>query len=234
MMPAAPASRTRRSASRSFTPPATRRSTSADPRERRELGDLGLAGRVAEHEPSDAAAGELGDEVRQRGRRRPVPRERGEPVRPRVEPDREPVAGDLEARPQERRVVGEREAGHDARRAGGERDLDRLGRVEAAGELERRRDARGDRADRVGVHRGAAPGAVEVDEVDERRAEAHEVLGDPLRPVGRCADAGRDAGPEHDPRPAALEVDRRDDLHEPLPARSGRCGPRRAAPGGGS
>ena len=59
----------------------------------------------------------------------------------------------------------------------------------------------------------AASGAVEIDEVDELRAELHEVDGDPLGPVGRGADAARGARPEHDPRATGLEVDRRDDLH---------------------
>ena len=126
-------------------------------------------------------------------------------------------------------VAGRRRRGRqdDARRAGGERQPDR------------RRRPRGRR--RAGAARPTAtrprrpprgwPGAparraVEVDEVDDPRAQRDEPLGDPLRPVGRRADAGRGAGPEDDPRAAALEVDRRDDaargVRAPSPASSRR------------
>ena len=108
--------------------------------------------------------------------------------------------------------------------------------LHAAGQLERRRDPGRDQADRLEVGRLPAAGAVEVDEVDEPRAELHEVVRDPLGPVGRGADAARRAGPEDDPRATGLEVDRRDDLH---PAVSGPLccpcwRPHRRAAGGGS
>ena len=59
----------------------------------------------------------------------------------------------------------------------------------------------------------AGPRAVEVDEVDDLGAHRHEPLGDPLGPVGRRADAGRGAGPEHGAGSAGLQVDGGDDLH---------------------
>ena len=162
------------------------------------------------------------------GRRGPTPREGGQPLGPRIEADRQPVAGDGEARPEVVRPVGDRGREDDPRRAGGEGEPDRLGRIHAAGDLERDGDPGGDRADGLEVRRRAGAGAVEVDEVDEPRAQRHEPLGDPVRAVGRGADAGRGARPVDDPRAAALEVDGRDDLHDPVRPSAGR------AAGGGS
>ena len=73
---------------------------------------------------------------------------------------------------------------------------------------------RGDRAHRLEIRRAARARAVEVDEVDQRRAQLHEPLGDPFRPVGRaCRRPVDGAGPVDEPRAAACDVDRRDDLH---------------------
>jgi hypothetical protein len=141
--------------------------------------------------------------------------QRGDPGERRAE--RQPVTRDVDAGAQQRRVIGEGEAAHHPRRASGEGDLDRLGRVDAPGKLQRRRDPRRDRPEDLHVDRGAAPSAVEIDHVDERRTEPDEMLCDPIRSIGRRADAGGDAGPEHHPRSAALDVDGRDDLHR-LPA----------------
>ena len=215
MMPAAPASRTRRTPSRSRDAARDEQVGVHGPRQRGDLVDLGLAGRMPEDEAPDAATGELGEEVGEGGRRGPAPRERGEPIGSGVEAHRQPVARRLEA----------------ARSSGGSSATARLvttrvapaanarriasGGIEAAGELEGRRDARRDRADRLEVDRSAAPGAIEVDDVDHRRPEADEVLRDPLRPIRRRADARGYAGPEDDPRAPLLDVDRRDDLHEP-------------------
>ncbi len=166
-----------------------------------------------------------------------MPVERREPIRPGIDPDGEPVSRHLEARAQERRIVRQRKARHDPRCAGREGDLDSLGCVDAAGDLEWRGDPRRDRAHDVHVDRGAPSGTVEVDDVNERRTQAHEVLGDPFGSIGGCADAGRDARPEHDPRAAPLDVDRRDDVHRSATAvRLGprRRGPPREAPDGGS
>ena len=67
------------------------------------------------------------------------------------------------------------------------------------------------------------PGALEVDEVDERRAHRHEPLGDSLRSVRWGADAGRGTRPVDDPGAATLKVDRGDDLHaDQAPAASSR------------
>src|SRR6185369_6809851 len=131
--------------------------------------------------------------------------------------DRQPVTRSDQAGPEDLEVVGHGQAGHDPRRPGRERELDSLGRVDAAGELERRRHAGGDRAERVRVHGRSAPRALEVDDVDQRGAELDEVLGDALGTVRRRADPGRHPGPEHDPGAALLDIDRRDDLHRAQP-----------------
>ena len=60
-----------------------------------------------------------------------------------------------------------------------------------AGDLERHRDRRGDRPDGLEVPGCARPGAVEVDEVDDPRAQFDEPVGDPVGPIGRSPDAGR-------------------------------------------
>ena len=86
MMPATPASRRRRTPSRSDTPPATRKSASVARTSRASSAASGSAAAVRQDEPADAAGDELVDErLDGRGRRRPAPRERGEPLRPRVE-----------------------------------------------------------------------------------------------------------------------------------------------------
>ena len=213
MMPAAPASRTRRMPSTSETPPATIRSastvrasvaisaTSASPvacpartggRPARRARRAGRAARAARRGAIERRrAGPVGRRGPRQASRRPRP---GMP--------RRSAGSSATARVVTTRVAPAANAMRIAVR-----------RIDAAGELERRRHPRRDRAERLGVRRRPGPGAVEVDDVDERGAEGHEVLGDPLRPIRGGARAGRHAGPEHDARAALLEVDRRDDLH---------------------
>ena len=154
----------------------------------------------------------------------PAPGERRQPLRPGIEADGQPVAGDGEAGAQVVGPVGDRGRQDDPGRSGRERELDRLGRVDPAGDLERDGDPCRDRADRVQVGRRPGARALEIDELDESCAEGHEPLGDPVGPIGRRADAGSGARPEHDARTARLHVDRRDDLHGAgqLPAVSSR------------
>ena len=181
--------------SRSDTPPATRRSTSVararraeerDVRRRRRRGTGrtgGRRGRPARRRAPRASAGGAA----------PPPGERGEPLRPRVEPDRQPVAGDLEA-------VGAGAAGR--RRSpspgttrvapGREREPDRVGRLEAAGELDRDRDARRDRADGLEVRRACRAA--------RRRSRRG---GSAARRARRTARRSGRAGPSGAPTPAA-------------------------------
>ena len=171
-------------------------------------------------------ADQLLDE-RVEGRRRAAPpRERREAIRPRVEADREPVAGDREAAGERVGPLDDRDREHDPRGPRGEREPHVVGLLEAARDLERDRDPRRDRADGLEVGRRCPLGAVEVDEVEDPRALGDELLGDAIGPVGRRADAGRRARPVHDPRAPCLDVDRRDDVHP--------SSPRPAAGGGGS
>ena len=174
---------------------------------------------VREDEPGDAAIGELADDAGERRRPGAVPGKRGEPLRPRIEPDRQPRAGDLEPLGERRRVVGDRHRRHDPRRAGREGEPDPVGacrRRPRPGSGSRSATAIDPTASRLPGPPG--PRAVEVDEMDQPRAAVDEALGDPLRAIGRGADAGRRARPEDDPGAAAIEVDRGDDLHV-------RCGP---------
>ena len=193
MTPATPVSRRRRSPSRSRTPPATRISASYDRTSSRVLARSGSAPPWPRTKRATPGPDELADEPVDGRRHGPVPVERGQPLRPRIEPDGEPVAGDREARPQVVGPVGDGRGQHDPRRPGGERELDPLRRIDAAGDLERDGDPRRDRPDRVEIGRRPGPRAVEVDEVDQPRAEGHEPLGDPVRPVGRRADPRRGA-----------------------------------------
>ena len=169
---------------------------------------------MGQDEPRDAGPDQLADQLVDGRRRGAPPGERGQPLGPRVEADRQPVAGDREARAEVVGPVGDASGQDDAGRTGGEREPDRVGRFEAAGELERDRDARRDRADRLEVRPGAparapskstrwisrAPCATNRSAIRSGRS-----VGAPI--------AGRGAGPVDDARPAALEVDRRDDLH---------------------
>ena len=157
MMPATPRSRSRRTPSRSDTPPATRMSASVERTRRPSELRVRLGAAVRQDEAADAAGDELvGERLERRRRRGPSPGERGEPLRPRVEPDRQPVAGDAEAVGEERRVVDDVHRQDDARRPGREGEPDLVGALEPAGELDRDRDPRRDRADDVEVRRAAA------------------------------------------------------------------------------
>jgi hypothetical protein len=154
MMPAAPVSRTRRTASRSEMPPATTRSrppsaparrSPRSPR-RRSRGPGRSAGRRG---PQARTGGREGWAARRDASGRP----RAGP--PGIQAHGEPVARHIDAGAEELGVVGDRERGHHAGRPGGEGDADRLRRIETTGELERRRDPRRDGADGVRVDRGA-------------------------------------------------------------------------------
>ena len=71
-------------------------------------------------------------------------------------------------------------------RARRERRLDRVAIPQAAAELHRDRDRRGDPGDDVEVDRGSPAGAVEVDDVDDRRPSVDPAPGgiDGIRVVG--------------------------------------------------
>ena len=106
-------------------------------------------------------------------RRRPTPGEGRQPLRARIEPDRQPVAGDRQAGAEVVGPIGDRRGQHDPGRAGREGEPDRVGRVHA-----RRRPGAGPRSARRSRRPSSrlagrpGPRAVEVDEVDEPRARA--------------------------------------------------------------
>jgi len=153
---------------------------------------------VAQDEPADAGRDELLDEGLEGRRDRAPPTEGGDPLRPWVEADREPIARDVDAGAQDVRALDHGD-GHDRPRgAGREREPDVVRLLEPARHLERHRDPSRDRADDLEV-RGRLPlGPVEVDEVDDPRPLRDELLRDPVRAIGRRADPGRRAGPVHD------------------------------------
>ena len=106
---------------------------------------------------------------------------------------------------------------HDPCRACRERDLDLVGAVDAAGHLEGRRHGARDRRDDLEVHRPALVRPIEVDEMDDRRALLHERAGDRIRPVGGNPRPARGTGPPDEARPAAPDVEARDDLGHTRP-----------------
>ena len=122
----------------------------------------------------------------------------GEPLGARIEPHGQPVAGDRDRVTQQLRLLDDAHREDDPGRARGKCQADLIGAFDATGKLEGRRNPRRDEADGVEVDRLAAAGSVEVDQMDQRRALLDEVGGDPLGPVGGCADAGRRSGPEDD------------------------------------
>ena len=216
MTPATPVSRRRRSPSRSRTPPATRISASYDRtscrvRERSGSAPPWLRTNRATPAPTSSA-----DEPVDRRRHGSVPVEGRQPLGAWIEPDGQPVARHRQARAQVVRPIGDRRGQDDPGRTGREGQLDPLGRVDAAGDLERDGDAGRDRPDRLEVGRRPGPGAIEVHEVDEPGAHRHEPLRDPVRSVGRRADPRPGARPVDDPGAPRLEIDRRDDLHDRL------------------
>ena len=84
----------------------------------------------------------------------PVPRERGQPLRPRIQA--RPRASPRRPRCTPASVVGSSTIAsdeHDPRRTGREREADRVRRLDAAGELQRDRDRGRDRADRLEIRR---------------------------------------------------------------------------------
>ena len=186
MMPATPASRSRRDRRRGRR---RRRPRGCRRRTTRTSGAAarrpGSAPPCDEDEPADAPATSSATSASSVGGDGASPGERGQPLGPRIEPDRQPVAGD-------------REAG--AQRSGRRRrDIARTTRVAPAAKASRISSAPssppaswsgtatrdGDRADRLEVRRRARARAVEVDEVDDPGALLHEPLGDPLGSIGR-------------------------------------------------
>ena len=97
MTPATPASRRRRTPSRSVTPPATSDLGVVAADERVEQRGVGRRGRRGSARAGGRRADELLDQRVERGGRAAAPRERGDPLRPRIEADRQPVARDREA-----------------------------------------------------------------------------------------------------------------------------------------
>jgi hypothetical protein len=138
--------------------------------------------------------------------------------------DREPVARDGEAPGQRVRSLDDGDGQHDARGAGRERQANVIGRLQAAGELQRHGHLRRDRADGLEVHGRGPLRTVEVDEVQDPGALGDELLGDPVGAVGRCPGPGRGAGPVDDPGAPRLDVDRRDDVHHLSPRLAARDG----------
>ena len=184
---------------------------------------------MTEHESTHARRGQFADQGLERHRSAALPGHLGEALRPSVQPDGQPVARDPEARRQALRILGHREQGQDdAGGTGGESQLDLLRAIHAPGQLQRRRHGPGDGLHGRGVHGSTGRRAVEVDQVDGRRPELHEVTSDALGSVGRRAGAGRRAGPEDEPRASGLEVDAGDDLH------AARAEPQRPGSGRGS
>jgi hypothetical protein len=92
---------------------------------------------MGEHEPRDTKADQLADQRLDRGWGGSSPREGGQAFGPRVEPDRQPVPGDRQACPQVVGPIGDGGRQDHAGSAGRERELDRFGRIEATGELQR-------------------------------------------------------------------------------------------------
>ena len=160
------------------------------------------------------------------GHARPAPGKRREPLGPRIEAHRQPVAGDGDRIAQELGLLDDAHRQHDPGRArprtpaGSGR---RPRRRRPAGAASATRDATRPTASRLTGWPLRAPS--KSTRWIERRALLDEVGGDPLGPVGRRADAGRGARPEDDARPTAFEVDRWDDLHavaarlRPVPGR---------------
>ena len=190
MMPAIPASRSRRMPSRSVDAAGDEDVDVRPAGDRAELGQVRRPAAVGEDEPRDAtirraprrAASRVGGPARRQGK---AASRSGRGSSPTASQSPATARHVREAR----RVVDDRHRGHDPGRAGREGQADRVGGVDAAGDLERDGDPRRDRADRLEVRRPAAPRAVEVDEVDEPGAARDELLGDPLRPIGRRTDA---------------------------------------------
>ena len=169
------------------------------------------------------AVGELAHEALERGRRRPRQRNCGEPLRPRVEPDGQPVAGDGEALA--RAASGSSATliasttrvapAANARRMWSARSRPPatwIGTATRDGDLAR--PPRGCPALPARAPSKSTRWTIRAPSATNRSAIRSG------RSVGAPTPARR-AGPEDDPRAPALEVDRRDDLH-------GRSGLRRA------
>ena len=154
------------------------------------------------------------DRVEDVGGAAPVPGERREPLRPRVEPDGEPVAGDLE---RSRRGPSGRRRSPSRSRPGSPRRRTRAGsrrrcrrrRRAGAGRRSATRSPRPPRGSPGGRCRAPSKSTRWI----SRAPLATNCSAIRSGSIGRGADAGRDAGPEDDPGAPSIEVDRRDDLH---------------------
>ena len=204
MTPATPVSRRRRRPSRSRTPPATRISASYDRTSSRVRARSGSAPpwlRTKRATPAPTSSPTSPSTVGGDG---PAPGERRQPLRPRIEADRQPVAGDGEAGPQVVGTVGDRRrSGRPGsprrRRPAGSPRPSRRRRRPGAG----RRPGPRPRRPRRGWPATPARAPSKSTRWIEPRPERHEPLGDPVGPVGRRADAGPGARPVDDPRAAA-------------------------------
>ena len=196
MTPATPASRERRRPSRSRTPPASRISASyvrtSDPHPL----EVRRRAAVAQDEAAHARPDQLPDECLDGRWRRPSPGIGGQPLRPRIQPHREPIARDREACPQLVGLVGDVRPEHGPRRAGREDQADRVGGGQAAGDLDRDGDPRRDGPDRLESRRGP-----------RRARRRNRRGGSAARPSPRrsrrCAPAGRWAPRPRRPRRAS-------------------------------
>ncbi len=169
---------------------------------------------MAQHESTHTGRGQLAHEGLEGHASATLPGHLREALGPGVEADGQPIARDPEAGRQALRILSHRQQRQDdARGTGGECQLDLLRAIHAPGHLQRRRHGPGDGLHGRGVDRSTRRGAVEVDQVDGRCSELHEVTSDALGSVGRRAGAGRRTGPEDEARASGFEVDARDDLH---------------------
>ncbi len=168
MSPATPASRRRRTASRSVRAAGDEEVDVVARGERGEERGVRRGAAVGQHEPAHAGGDQLLDQGVERRHGGPPPRERGEPLGPRVQPHGEPVAGDGEALPQRRGPLDDRDRQHDARGPRREGEAHVVGLLEPARDLERDGDPRRHGAHRLEVRRPGLLGAVDVDEVGSR------------------------------------------------------------------
>ncbi len=183
MTPATPLSRSWRSSSSVLTPPATRTSSACS---EASLSTAALCSPETCEKTRRAtpAAAQLGDQLVKRWSRSP-PGVAGEALGPGVHAHRQPVAGDAQAVGQQGGILGHRpQRHHHPCGAGGEGDLDLLGPIHAAGQLQRSRHRVGDGPDGIEVGR-AAPGP-------PRRGRRG---GSPRRPAPRALRRWRPAGP---------------------------------------
>jgi hypothetical protein len=185
------------------------------PNERSQQTRVRLAPAVGQHDPPNACGRQLGHELRQGRHGRPPPGKRRQAFRPRVEADGQPISRDLDALTDEIGPIGRGHAKQHPRGPGREGQSHVICLLQAAGELDRDGDPRGNGPYRLEVHRRAGARAVEVDDMDEPGAQLDESLGDPLRAVRGGTHARAGPRPEDDARTAPLDIYGRDDEHAP-------------------